>query len=143
MDKEEEIYVLHANYRRIKVPKGRQRYELITVGSWWSPKPTKDKKENPHAYRIKELIPSLPMNRVCVSRLRSPVLSINGLVNGWDPVEILPNAVLTRVREDSKKKTTAEKIEEAVHEALIPLRAEIQEIRNDLNRLLDNLGVDH
>ena len=131
---EVEVYVPDVGFDRIQTQRGESRHSHVTVGSWWAPKVSSKPKEM-CAYRIENLIPSLPMNKVRISRNRVPEISINALINGWDPVTVDLSQVKERERAPRKKRA------DSLSERVARLEEENSAIRADLDMLMTNLGV--
>jgi hypothetical protein len=126
-----EVYVPPGGFEFIESKRGQQRYELITLGSWWARKEKqKDGGGWADAFRIEEIIPSLPMNRVRLSRVRAPSISVNALVNAWYPVKVMVQPS-TRDMAPAKKPSTRSTIEQLQAE-VDTLRAEFDELRKAL-----------
>jgi len=134
-----ELFIPGGAFDIIEVKRGQQRYDRITIGSWWArknkPGDVAELGEWSDAYRIEEIVPSLPMNRVRLSRCTRTIITVNALVNAWFPVK--PHKGV-QPRERLKGRAPSKKAAERA--TVAELQQEVETLRAEFNALRKALG---
>lgn len=137
-DEQVELYYLEGEYERVALKRGAERHAALVPGSWWAPRVSSERQDGTtrelKAWRVETILPQLPMNRVKLSRLEYPIVTVSTLLDTWDLVRPHANAEPhRRTREEGRKEPTRDRVDR--------LEREISQLRQKVARLMLELGI--